>query len=171
MILSDISIRRPIFATVINLLVVILGLIAFSRLELREYPDIDPPVVAVQTAYVGAASEVIENRVTKVLEDSIAGIQGVRSIDSTSEDGLSSISVEFKLDRNVEEAANDVRDRVQRVQSQLPDEVETPEISKVDSNAQPIFWIAFRSEKRDGLELTDYAKRYVVDRLSVGIRI
>ncbi len=167
MILSDISIRRPIFATVINLLVVILGLIAFSRLELREYPDIDPPVVAVQTAYIGASSEVIENRVTKVLEDSIAGIQGVRSIDSTSEDGLSSISVEFKLDRNVEEAANDVRDRVQRVQGQLPDEVETPEISKVDSNAQPIFWIAFRSETRDGLELTDYAKRYVVDRLSV----
>jgi multidrug efflux pump len=167
MILSDISIRRPIFATVINLLVIIVGIVAFTRLELREYPDIDPPVVSVQTVYTGASAQVIETRVTKILEDSISGIQGVKSIDSSSQDGISTISVEFNLKRNVDEAASDVRDRVQRVQSQLPDEVESPQISKVDANTQPIFWIAFKSPYRDGLELTDYATRYVRDKLSV----
>ena len=167
MILSDISIRRPIFATVINLLVIIVGIVAFTKLELREYPDIDPPVVSVQTAYTGASAQVIETRVTKILEDSISGIQGVKSIDSSSQDGISTISVEFNLKRNVDEAASDVRDRVQRVQGQLPDEVDSPQISKVDANTQPIFWIAFKSPYRDGLELTDYATRYVRDKLSV----
>ncbi len=167
MILSDISIRRPIFATVINLLIVIVGLVAFTKLELREYPNIDPPVVSVQTIYTGASAQVIETRVTKILEDSISGIQGVKSIDSSSQDGISTISVEFALTRNVDEAASDVRDRVQRVQSQLPDEVESPQISKVDANTQPIFWITFNSPYRDGLELTDYATRYIKDKLSV----
>ncbi|MCB1558328.1 MAG: efflux RND transporter permease subunit [Alphaproteobacteria bacterium] len=167
MILSDISIKRPIFAAVINLLVIILGLVAFTKLELREYPDIDAPIVSVETSYIGASAEIIESRVTKILEDSIAGISGVKSIDSKSSDGLSSISVEFKLEKDIEEAANDVRDRVQRIQNQLPDEVEAPQISKVDANTQALFWIAFRSKSRDGLELTDYANRYVKDRLSV----
>lgn len=167
MILSDISIRRPILATVINVLVIIIGLVAFSRLELREYPDIDPPVVSVQTTYTGASAQVIETRVTKILEDSISGIQGVKSIDSSSQDGVSTISVEFALTRNVDEAASDVRDRVQRVQSQLPDEVDSPQISKVDANTQPIYWITFHSQYRNGLELTDYATRYIKDKLSV----
>ncbi len=167
MILSDLSIRRPVLATVVNLLVIIVGLVAFSRLELREYPDIDPPVVSVETIYTGASAQVIETHVTKILEDSISGIQGVKSIDSSSQDGISTISVEFNLKRNVDEAASDVRDRVQRVQSQLPDEVESPQISKVDANTQPIFWITFNSPYRDGLELTDYATRYIKDKLSV----
>ena len=167
MILSDISIRRPIFATVINLLVIIIGLVAFTKLELREYPDIDPPIVSVETVYTGASAQVIETRVTKILEDSISGIEGVKSIDSSSQDGISTVSVEFELKRNVDEAASDVRDRVQRVQSQLPDEVEAPQISKVDANTQPIFWITFNSKYRDGLELTDYATRYIKDKLSV----
>lgn len=167
MILSDISIKRPVFAAVINLLVIIVGIVAFTRLELREYPDIDAPIVSVETAYTGASAEIIETRVTKILEDSIAGISGVKSIDSKSSDGFSSISVEFKLDKDIEEAANDVRDRVQRVQSDLPDEVESPQISKVDANTQALFWIAFRSDQRDGPALTDYASRYVKDRLSV----
>ncbi|MBE2190928.1 MAG: efflux RND transporter permease subunit [Alphaproteobacteria bacterium] len=167
MILSDISIKRPIFAAVINLLVIIIGIVSFTRLELREYPDIDAPIVSVETAYTGASAEIIETRVTKILEDSIAGISGVKSIDSKSSDGFSSISVEFKLEKDIEEAANDVRDRVQRVQSQLPDEVEAPQISKVDANTRALFWIAFRSEVRDGPALTDYASRYVKDRLSV----
>lgn len=167
MILSDISIRRPIFATVINILVIIIGLVAFTRLELREYPDIDPPIVSVETVYTGASAQVIETRVTKIMEDSISGIEGVRSIDSSSQDGISTISVEFDLNRNVDEAASDVRDRVQRVQSQLPDEVEAPQISKVDANTQPIFWITLNSKYRDGLELTDYATRYIKDKLSV----
>ncbi|MDY0030258.1 MAG: efflux RND transporter permease subunit [Pseudobdellovibrionaceae bacterium] len=167
MVLSDISIKRPIFAAVVNLLVIILGLVAFTRLELREYPDIDAPIVSVETTYTGASAEIIETRVTKILEDSIAGISGVKSIDSKSSDGFSSISVEFKLEKDIEEAANDVRDRVQRVQNELPDEVDAPQISKVDANTQALFWIAFRSKVRDGLELTDYANRYVKDRLSV----
>lgn len=167
MFLSDISIKRPIFAAVINLLVIIVGIVAFTRLELREYPDIDAPIVSVETTYTGASAEIIETRVTKILEDSISSIPGVRSIDSKSSDGLSSISVEVKLDKDIEEAANDVRDRVQRAQSQLPDEIDAPQISKVDANTQAIFWIAFRSQQRDGLDLTDYANRYVKDRLSV----
>lgn len=167
MILSDISIRRPILATVINFLVVIIGIVAFTRLELREYPNIDPPIVSVETIYTGASAQVIETRVTKILEDSISGIQGVKSIDSSSQDGISTISVEFELSRNVDEAASDVRDRVQRVQGQLPDEVESPQISKVDANTQPIFWITLNSQYRDGLELTDYATRYIKDKLSV----
>jgi len=167
MTLSDLSIRRPVFATVINLLVIIIGVVAFSRLELREYPDIDPPVVSVETLYTGASAQVIETRVTKILEDSISGIEGVRSIDSKSEDGLSTISVEFGLNRKVDEAASDVRDRVLRVVSELPDEVKTPQIAKVDANTQPIFWITFNSQYRDGVELTDYATRYVKDKLSV----
>ncbi|MBP9050125.1 MAG: efflux RND transporter permease subunit [Alphaproteobacteria bacterium] len=165
--LSDISIRRPVFATVINLLVIILGIVAFTDLPLREYPDIDPPIVTVETLYTGASAEIIESRVTQVLEDSISGIQGIRSIESKSEDGLSTISVEFTLKKDIEEAANDVRDRVTRVQGMLPSEVETPQISKVDSNTQAIFWIALQSKARDGLELTDYADRYLKDRLSV----
>jgi len=167
MILSDISIRRPIFATVMNLLVIIIGLVAFFKLELREYPDIDPPVVSVETTYTGASAKVIETRVTKILEDSISGVEGIKSIDSSSQDGISTISVEFGLSRNVDEAASDVRDRVQRVQSKLPDEVDAPQISKVDANTQPIFWITFNSKYRDGLELTDYATRYIKDKLSV----
>jgi multidrug efflux pump len=167
MILSDISIRRPVFATVINLLIIIIGLVAFSRLELREYPDIDPPVVSVETLYIGASAQVIETRVTKILEDSISGIEGVKSIDSSSQDGISTISVEFNLNRKVDEAASDVRDRVLRVVGSLPDEVDVPQISKVDSNTQPIFWITFNSSYRDGLDLTDYASRYIKDKLSV----
>ncbi len=167
MFLSDISIKRPIFAAVMNLLIIIVGIVAFTRLELREYPDIDAPIVSVETTYTGASAEIIETRVTKILEDSISGISGVKSIDSKSSDGFSSISVEFKLDKDIEEAANDVRDRVQRVQSKLPDEVDAPQISKVDANTQALFWIAFRSKDRDGPALTDYASRYVKDRLSV----
>jgi multidrug efflux pump len=167
MILSDISIRRPIFATVINILIIIIGLVAFSRLELREYPDIDPPIVSVDTLYTGASAQVIETRVTKILEDSISGIEGVKSIDSSSQDGISTISVEFNLGRKVDEAATDVRDRVARVLGDLPDEVDTPQVSKVDANTQPIFWITFNSPYRDGLDLTDYASRYIKDKLSV----
>jgi len=167
MFLSDLSIKRPVFATVLNLLVIIVGIVAFTRLELREYPDIDAPIVSVETSYTGASAEIIETRVTKILEDSIAGISGVKSIDSKSSDGFSSISVEFNLDKDIEEAANDVRDRVQRVQSKLPDEVDSPQISKVDANTRALFWISFRSPMRDGLALTDYATRYVKDRLSV----
>ncbi len=167
MILSDVSIRRPVFASVINLLVIIVGLVAFSKLPLREFPDIDAPVVSVETTYIGASSKVIETRVTQILEDSISGIEGIKSIDSKSQDGISTISVEFNIDRNVDEAANDIRDRVSRVTNQLPEEADPPQISKLDANTQPIFWMALQSDKKNALELTDYADRYLVDRFSV----
>lgn len=167
MILSDVSIRRPVFASVLNLLIIIVGIIAFGKLAVREYPDIDPPVVSVQTAYIGASADVIESRITQILEDSISGIQGIKTIDSNSQDGLSTITVEFTLDRNVDEAANDVRDRVGRVTAQLPDDVDAPQVSKSDADAQPIFWIALQSQTRSGLELTDYAQRFLIDRFSV----
>ncbi len=167
MILSDVSIRRPVFASVLNLLIIIIGIIAFGKLAVREYPDIDPPVVSVETAYIGASADVIESRITQILEDSISGIQGIKTIDSKSQDGLSTITVEFTLDRNVDEAANDVRDRVGRVTAQLPDAVDAPQVSKSDADAQPIFWIALQSKTRNGLELTDYAQRFLIDRFSV----
>lgn len=167
MFLSDISIRRPVFASVLNLLIIIVGIIAYGKLDVREYPDIDPPVVSVETLYIGASADVVETRITQILEDSISGIQGIKTIDSKSQDGLSTITVEFTLDRDVDEAANDVRDRVGRVTAQLPDEVDAPQVSKSDTDAQPIFWIALQSKTRDGLELTDYAQRYLIDRLSV----
>ncbi len=167
MILSDVSIRRPVFASVLNLLIIIIGIIAFGKLAVREYPDIDPPIVSVQTSYIGASADVIESRITQILEDSISGIQGIKTIDSNSQDGLSTITVEFTLDRNVDEAANDVRDRVGRVTAQLPDEVDAPQISKSDADAQPIFWIALQSNTRSGLELTDYAQRFLIDRFSI----
>lgn len=167
MFLSDISIRRPVFASVLNLLIIIVGIIAFGKLAVREYPDIDPPVVSVETAYIGASADVVETRITQILEDSISGIEGVKTIDSKSQDGLSTITVEFELNRDVDEAANDVRDRVGRVTAQLPDEVDAPQVSKSDTDAQPIFWIALQSKTRDGLELTDYADRYLIDRLAI----
>ncbi len=167
MILSDISIRRPVFASVLNLLIIIVGIIAYGKLAVREYPDIDPPVVSVETAYIGASADVVETRITQILEDSISGIEGVKTIDSKSQDGLSTITVEFILGRDVDEAANDVRDRVGRVTAQLPDEVDAPQVSKSDTDAQPIFWIALQSKTRSGLELTDYAQRYLIDQLAI----
>lgn len=167
MILSDISIKRPVFAAVLSILVILVGIIAYLKLPLRELPDVESPVVSVETTYIGAASNIIETRITQVLEDSISGIEGIKSIESKSQDGISQISIEFNLNKNVDEAANDVRDRVSRVSSKLPDEAEQPQISKVDANAQPIFWISLRSKTRNALEITDYARRNIVDRLSV----
>ncbi len=167
MFLSDVSIRRPVFASVINLLIIIIGIVAFTKLPLREFPDIDAPVISVETTYTGASSKVIETRVTQILEDSISGIEGIKSIESKSQDGISTISVEFNINRNVDEAANDIRDRVSRVAGQLPEEADAPQISKLDANTQPIFWMALQSDTKNALELTDYADRFLVDRLSV----
>ena len=167
MILSDVSLKRPIFAAVLSILIILIGIVAFTKLPLREFPDIEAPVVSVSTTYIGAASNIIETRITQVLEDSISGIEGIRSIESKSEDGISSITIEFSLDRKIDEAANDVRDRVSRVLSKLPDEAEQPQISKFDANTEAIFWIALQSKTRNALEITDYADRNIVDRISV----
>ena len=166
MILSDVSIRRPVFATVMSLLLVVLGVIAYTRLTLRELPAIDPPVVSVSVEYPGASAAVVETRITQVLEDSLSGIEGVETIESQSSNGEGSISIEFSLDRDIEAAANDVRDAVSRVVDRLPDEADPPEIEKAESDSEVILWLNMSSTQMDTLELTDYADRYVVDRLS-----
>ncbi|MEX1347437.1 MAG: efflux RND transporter permease subunit, partial [Desulfobacterales bacterium] len=167
MFLSDVSIRRPVLATVFSLLLVVFGVISFERLPVREYPDIDPPVVSVESRYPGAAAAVVETRVTQIVEDAISGIEGIRSIDSESRDGISEVTVEFYLDRDLEAAVNDIRDRVSRILDNLPDEADPPEIFKVDSNSSVIMWLNLVSDRVDGLALTDYAERYLVDRFSV----
>ncbi len=167
MILSDVSITRPVFAAVLSLLLVVFGLLAFDRLPLREYPDIDPPVVSVETTYPGAAANVVENRITELIENRIAGVEGIRFIESSSEDGRSVINIEFAVGRDIDAAANDVRDRVSTVLDDLPDEADPPEIQKVDSNEDVIMWLNLVSDRMSVPELTDYADRYLVDRFSV----
>jgi multidrug efflux pump len=167
MILSDVSVTRPVFASVLSLLLIAFGLVAFDRLPLREYPDIDSPVVSVETIYPGAAAGVVETRITQLIEDRIAGIEGIRFVESASEDGRSVITVEFDIDRDIDAAANDVRDRVSTVLDDLPDEAEPPEIQKVDSNDDVIMWLNLVSDRMSVPELSDYARRYLVDRFSV----
>ena len=166
MILSDISIRRPVFATVVSLLLVVLGVLSFTRLTLRELPAIDPPIVSVDVNYPGASAAVVETRITQILEDALAGIEGVDIIDSRSQNGRASVSMEFALSRDIEAAANDVRDAVSRVQDRMPEEADPAQVAKVESDADVIIWFNMRSDTMDALELTDYAERYVVDRLS-----
>ena len=165
MILSDISIRRPVLATVMSLALVLVGLMSFERLPVREYPDIDQPVVSVRTVYKGAGAEVMESQVTRPLEDSLSGIEGIRTLKSISREEVSQITIEFTLNRNPDGAAADVRDRVSRVRARLPEEIDEPVISKIEADAQPILWLAFSSERHTPLEITDFADRFVQDRL------
>jgi len=164
--LSDLSIRRPVFATVISLILMVLGIIAFTRLPLRELPDIDAPVVSIDTGYTGASAAVVESRVTQLLEDAVSGIEGVDLLQSNSRNGRSSITIEFNQSREIESAANDVRDAVSRVVDRLPEEADAPQVSKQSADADVIMWLNFTSPKRGTLELTDYAERYLVDRFS-----
>jgi multidrug efflux pump len=167
MVLSDISIKRPVFATVMSLVLIIFGLFALRGMAVREYPDIDPPAVNVTTIYRGASAEIIESKITQVIEDAVAGIEGIRTITSASREESSSISIEFNLTRNVDAAANDVRDKVGRVLSKLPDEADQPIIAKTEADARPIIYISLFSDRLNLLELTDYADRYLVDQLSI----
>ena len=166
MMLSDVSVRRPVFAAVAAIVLCVIGLVAFFFLPVRELPDVDPPVVSVSTSYAGASAEVIESRITEPIEQQIAGVQGVERITSTSRDGRSNVNIEFSLDRNIDDAANDVRDRVSRVLGRLPDQADPPTVSKADSDSQPIIFRFLRSTTLSRLELTDYADRYLVDRFS-----
>ncbi|UCV20337.1 efflux RND transporter permease subunit [Ferribacterium limneticum] len=162
---SEICIKRPVFATVLSLVIMLLGIVSYDRLPVREYPKIDEPVVTVNTNYRGASAEIIESQVTKPLEDSLAGIEGVEVITSISRAESSQISVRFKLERAPDSAASDVRDRVSRVRNKLPDEVDEPVIAKVEADANPVIWIAFSSDKHSALEVTDVATRIVKPRL------
>ena len=164
MILSDISIRRPVFATVLSLMLLIIGVMAALRLPIREFPDVSRPIVGVSTFYRGANASVIETRITQVLEDEIAGIEGVDKVTSSSRDEFSRINVEFSLQRDLDAAANDVRERVSRAASRLPEDVDQPQITKVDDGAEPVMYVNLRSTTRDALQLTDYAERYLADR-------
>ena len=167
MILSEISVRRPVFAMVVSLLLTIVGLMAASRLSVRETPDVQPPIVSIDTVYRGASASVIESRITQLIEDQIAGLEGVDTLRSSSRDERSRITIEFSLDRDIESATNDVRDRVSRVLGNLPEEADPPEVTKVDTTSDPVMWLNLRSNQRSELELTDYVRRYLVDRFSV----
>ena len=165
--LSDVSVKRPVFATVISLTLVAFGILSFSVLPLREYPDITPPVVSISTSYPGASNDVVESRVTAVIEDQISGIEGIKSIRSSSRYGGSFINIEFDLDRDIDSAANDVRDRVSRVNRSLPEDVRPPEVRKQDSDARPVMYINVVSTQMSRMELTDYTDRYIADRFAV----
>ncbi len=163
--ISETSIRRPVLASVMSLLIVLVGLVSFNRLTVREYPRIDEPVVTVNTRLIGASSEVIESQVTKPLEDSIAGIDGVDIITSISRAEQSQITVRFKLEKNPDNAAADTRDRVSRVRGRLPDAIDEPVIAKVEADATPTIWLAYTSETLSPLEVTDLINRIVKPRL------
>ncbi|MBK8129772.1 MAG: efflux RND transporter permease subunit [bacterium] len=163
--LSDLSIRRPVFASVMSLSIVLFGVIAFLRLPVREYPDIDPPVVSVVTLYRGASASVVETEITDILEEQFATLSGVKTLKSASREEGSVITIEFELSREVEEAANDVRERVARSRGLLPRDVEDPVVEKIDANAQPIVWLGLSSDVHDGLQLTEAADRILKDRL------
>ena len=165
MVLSDICIRRPVFSTVLSLIIVLIGAVSYSRLSVREYPKIDEPVVTVSVNYLGASADIIETQVTKPLEDSIAGIEGVDVLTSISRAERSQISVRFRLDREPDGAAADVRDRVARVRGKLPQAIDEPVIAKVEADANPIIWMAFSSDNRSALDVSDIANRIVKPRL------
>lgn len=167
MMLSDLSVRRPVFAAVLSLLLIAFGLLSFDRLPLREYPDINPPIVSVETRYPGASAQVVETKITQLVEDAIAGIEGIRTISSASRDGSSQVTVEFDVQRDIDAAANDVRDRVARTVDRLPEEADPPEIAKADANTQQIMWLSLSSDRLSQLELSDFARRFVQDRLAM----
>lgn len=165
--ISEICIQRPVFATVLSLIIVLIGAVSYTRLSVREYPLIDTPVVTVETRYLGASAEVIETQVTKPLEDSIAGIDAVDVITSISRAEQSQITVTFRLEKDADSAASDVRDRVSRVRAKLPKTVDEPVIAKVEADANPIIWLSFSSPTRSALEVSDIANRVVKPRLQV----
>ncbi len=165
--LPEICIKRPVFATVLSLVILLIGLISYTRLSVREYPRIDEPVVSVSTTYRGASAEVVESQVTKPLEDSLAGIEGVEIMTSQSRSESSRINVRFSLKRDPDSAAADVRDKVARARGKLPDTIDEPIIAKVEADSQPVIYISVQAGGLSSLEASDYVKRYVQPRLSV----
>ena len=165
MILSEISIKRPVLATVMSLLVLLIGALAYDRLTVREYPKTDLPVVTVETTYPGASASIIETQVTQVIEDSLSGIEGIDFMNSISRTEKSQITVTFKINRDPDSAAADVRDRVSRVIGRLPDDADTPVVAKTEADAQPIIWLAFSSDRHSMMEVTEIADQKVKDQL------
>jgi multidrug efflux pump len=165
MVLSDISIKRPVLAIVMSLMIVLVGFLSFTRMAVREYPNIDPPVVSVRTVYKGATAQVIESAITQPLEDSLSGIEGIKTIKSQSREEVSQITITFVAAREIDGAANDVRDRVARIRKNLPAASDNSVVSKIEADAQPILWIALSSDSHSPMEMSDYADRYLTDPL------
>ena len=161
--LSDLSIKRPVLATVMSLVIVFAGVLAFTKLPVREYPDIDPPVVTVTTVYPGASSKVIETEITDLIEEEVVGVEGIRTMLSTSRDQVSTVTVEFVLERDIDVAAQDLRDKISRVASRLPENADEPVIAKADSDAQPVMWIGVQSDTRNIIDLADYTDKEIKD--------
>jgi len=166
MTISELSLKRPVLAIVMNIVIVLFGAIGFNYLGVRDYPAIDPPNISVRTAYSGANADVIESQITEPLEKSINGIAGVKNISSSSSQGVSSITVEFELGYNLEEAANDVRDKVSQTIRTLPADLDAPPVvTKADANSDPILSMTVQSEIRNPLEITEYAYNNLVERI------
>ncbi|HNP03156.1 MAG TPA: efflux RND transporter permease subunit, partial [Agitococcus sp.] len=163
--LPALCIRRPVLAIVLNLLIVLAGLLAFDRLTVREYPNIDIPTVTVDTNYTGASAPIVEATVTKILEDSLSGIEGIDYLSSISRTGRSQITIAFKQGRDIDSATSDVRDKVSRVRGRLPDTIDEPVITKTEADAQPIMWLAFSSQQHTPLQINQFADKQVKSRL------
>ncbi len=167
MTLSEFFIKKPVFCSVLAIFLIILGCLSLKELPLRQFPDIERSEITIDTLYPGAAAEIIETKITEIIEGQISGIDGIESISSVSRDGRSKVTIEFKVDKEINEAANDVRDAVARISDNLPKDSESPEISKIDSDSNAVMWLNLTSNDINQLELTDYAERFLVDRLSV----
>ena len=165
--LSDTSVKRPVFAAVISLLILAFGLVSYTRLVVREYPDIEPPIVSVETNYRGASAAVVETRITQLIEQRVSEVEAIRLINSSSVDGRSEVTIEFNLGRDIDAAANDVREAISNLLDNLPEEADPPEINKVDASSDVVLYLNLSSTQMGMLELTDYAERYLIDRFSV----
>ncbi|HJR51354.1 MAG TPA: efflux RND transporter permease subunit [Gemmatimonadales bacterium] len=163
--LSDLSIRRPVLASMLSLALVLFGVIGYTELAVREFPDVDPPIVSVSTGLPGANPQVVESAVTDILEEELSTVEGLRTLTSSSAEGFSNITLEFTLDRDVEAAAQDTRDKVARIRERLPEDVEEPVVAKQDADAQPFYWLALSGENYDLLQLSDIGDRLVKSRL------
>ena len=165
--LSEFFIKKPVFCTVLMSFIVIIGILSLNKIPLRQFPDIERSEISIDTIYPGAASNVVETKITEIIEGQISGIDGIESVSSVSRDGRSKVTIEFVTEKNINEAANDVRDSISRILENLPKDSNPPEISKIDSDSNAIMWLNLTSDDITQLELTDYAERYLVDRLSV----
>lgn len=165
--ICSISVVRPVLSVVMMLLIIVFGLIGLNRMPVREFPDIDVPMISISTNYDGASASVVETKITQIIEGAVAGIEGLDSIESQSRDGRSRITLEFSVTRDIDAAANDVRDRVSRVLYRLPDEADSPVSAKYDSSGSPVMILSVTSSSMTRMELTDYVDRYLLDRVSV----
>src|SRR5690606_5434905 len=163
---SELSLKRPVLAIVMNIIIIVFGIISFKFLGVRDYPAIDPPNISVRTTYAGANADIIESQITEPLEDAINGIPGIRNITSISSNGVSNINVEFEVGVDLEAAANDVRDKVAAAQRNLPPDLEAPStVSKADDSMEPILVMTVQSDTKNPMELSEYATNVLVDRL------